>query len=466
MRGHLARRRITLIAVVAAAASILVAPTAPAADTTLAVGARGAVVSELQTRLAAAGHDPGPIDGVFGARTEAAVRALQQAHSLPVSGAVDAATWSALEVATTTPILTRGDRGDQVLDLQRRLSAAGYDPGPRDGMFGLRTVAAVGRFQTAISLPATGSVDQATWDQLAAVTVLFGQGSRGDGVVEVQTHLGTLGFSPGLIDGKFGLRTGAAVRAFQASLTLPVTGSVDPATLDALRTAAAGATQVVLGRGDLGDEVVALQTRLARVGFSPGPIDGKFGLRTESAIARFQRTFGLVSTGAADQVTLTRLVAFEREAERGYAAGYVAGGGAGQWRTLVGEVFARWGLDRTVCADDANLSTCVPGQVDNAIAVIACESNGVPFVVNTTSGVTGLFQHRMAYWSERVRRVQAHFPEFPSDASPYDPEHNTMVAALLVYESRGALVRNLASGGTISGGPHPWSHWSCRRVTS
>jgi hypothetical protein len=93
-----------------------------------------------------------------------------------------------------------------------------------------------------------------------------------------------------------------------------------------------------------------------------------------------------------------------------------------------------------------------------------CESKGVPFAVNLTSGVTGLFQHRMTYWAERVGRVRVQFPSFPADASAYDPKHNIMVAALLVWESRGALLRNLAAGNTMDEGPHPWSHWSCRRA--
>jgi membrane-bound lytic murein transglycosylase B len=41
---------------------------------------------ELQTRLSAAGFDTGTPDGVFGTRTEAAIRGFQQARGLPVTG--------------------------------------------------------------------------------------------------------------------------------------------------------------------------------------------------------------------------------------------------------------------------------------------------------------------------------------------------------------------------------------------
>jgi peptidoglycan hydrolase-like protein with peptidoglycan-binding domain len=48
----------------------------------------GSDVRELQRQLAAAGYDPGPIDGEFGPKTEAAVRAYQRAHGLKADGIV------------------------------------------------------------------------------------------------------------------------------------------------------------------------------------------------------------------------------------------------------------------------------------------------------------------------------------------------------------------------------------------
>ena len=53
-----------------------------------------------------------------------------------MTGVVDGATWSALGGASAVPLLTIGSRGAAVLDLQRRLIGAGYDPGPIDGAFG------------------------------------------------------------------------------------------------------------------------------------------------------------------------------------------------------------------------------------------------------------------------------------------------------------------------------------------
>jgi hypothetical protein len=60
-------------------------------------------------------------------------------------------------------------------------------------------------------------------------------GGRKPMVREAQKILRWRGFAPGPADGNFGPRTEAAVKAFQATVGLPVTGSLDPALLGLLR---------------------------------------------------------------------------------------------------------------------------------------------------------------------------------------------------------------------------------------
>jgi peptidoglycan hydrolase-like protein with peptidoglycan-binding domain len=56
------------------------------------------VVKEIQRALAEAGFDPGPIDGVFGHNTTAAVSAFQATNGLVVDGQVGQQTAAKLKV--------------------------------------------------------------------------------------------------------------------------------------------------------------------------------------------------------------------------------------------------------------------------------------------------------------------------------------------------------------------------------
>jgi peptidoglycan hydrolase-like protein with peptidoglycan-binding domain len=73
-----------------AAATAIVLMTVPSAT------ARDSAVTRAQEALKQAGHDPGPIDGVVGARTTAALRAYQQAQGLEPTGRLDDATLAKL----------------------------------------------------------------------------------------------------------------------------------------------------------------------------------------------------------------------------------------------------------------------------------------------------------------------------------------------------------------------------------
>jgi peptidoglycan hydrolase-like protein with peptidoglycan-binding domain len=56
----------------------------------------GSDVEALQVVLDQLGYSPGPLDGQFGRRTEAAVRAFQADHQLAADGLVGPLTWTAI----------------------------------------------------------------------------------------------------------------------------------------------------------------------------------------------------------------------------------------------------------------------------------------------------------------------------------------------------------------------------------
>ena len=137
-------------------------------------GCTGDAVKTLQEKLNAKGFNSGNVDGIFGAKTYAAVTAFQKANSLGVDGIVGKLTWAKLYDATpvnvtpvtTQPMLRTGSRGDAVRKLQELLNALGYDCGSVDGIFGSKTYAAVLAFQKANGLGADGIVGPLTWGKL------------------------------------------------------------------------------------------------------------------------------------------------------------------------------------------------------------------------------------------------------------------------------------------------------------
>ncbi|MDQ7092998.1 spore cortex-lytic enzyme [Desulfosporosinus sp. PR] len=63
----------------------------------------------------------------------------------------------------------------------------------------------------------------------------------------------------------------------------------------------------LLGRGSKGPEVQDLQSKLTQLGYVVGPIDGKFGPKTETAIRNFQKDHGLKVDGLAGTQTIKEL---------------------------------------------------------------------------------------------------------------------------------------------------------------
>jgi hypothetical protein len=134
-------------------------------------------VQTLQHLLRARGQNL-TVDGIFGPRTDAAVRAFQQQKALAVDGIVGPDTWSALIVT-----VRQGSQGDAVRGVQEEFQFRNLSGDPSkglqiDGIFGPRTDAAVRGFQDALhqdipSVTVDGIVGPVTWRALVSGMLSF-----------------------------------------------------------------------------------------------------------------------------------------------------------------------------------------------------------------------------------------------------------------------------------------------------
>jgi peptidoglycan hydrolase-like protein with peptidoglycan-binding domain len=148
-------RAILALPVVLAAA--VVTPQAAASDP---------AVAALQVGLHSRGLYKGPIDGISGPGTAAAIRRLQKRARITVDGVVGPQTKRALGRFARHPLgtrpLDRGKTGWDVASLQFRLAEHGFPSGPFDGIFGPRIDAALRRFQGWAGIESDGVAGQAT----------------------------------------------------------------------------------------------------------------------------------------------------------------------------------------------------------------------------------------------------------------------------------------------------------------
>jgi peptidoglycan hydrolase-like protein with peptidoglycan-binding domain len=139
-------------------------------------------------------------------------------------------------------------------------------------------------------------------------------------IAHVQTELRQLGYYAGPVDGSWGPESRAAMAAFQQARGLPASGQPDQASLNALAmTTASGAPAATASAPPPPAATAAAPTNLPSIaqvqgelrhlGYYNGRIDGRWGPRTRTAMARFQRSQGLPQTGQGDVRSMNALAA-------------------------------------------------------------------------------------------------------------------------------------------------------------
>ncbi|WP_051356643.1 peptidoglycan-binding domain-containing protein [Azorhizobium doebereinerae] len=129
-------------------------------------------------------------------------------------------------------------------------------------------------------------------------------------VAEVQKELARRGLYDGPADGLTGPKTEAAIRSFEQSARLRVTGEASDAVLAQLRRSgvpvppaglggAADVTGAIRPPGDVpaSPRVLAVQKTLAKLGYGPLKVTGRLSPETRQAVQRFERDRNLPVDG-------------------------------------------------------------------------------------------------------------------------------------------------------------------------
>jgi peptidoglycan hydrolase-like protein with peptidoglycan-binding domain len=231
----------------------------------------------LQKDLTTLGFYAGPISGVYGPQTTAAVSRFQKAAQLPVDGIAGQQTWAAINLALGNP-----NTGAVEL-LQTALTGLCYYDGSIDGVAGAGTEAALIAFQKQAGIKPDGRYGPATATALAKAwpgrpSSCSGGGSGGGGNVTGETA--TLG-GPSLRR-TFDLSSCTVVRG-----TIEATGSSGSINLGVDTEGGPGAQVVVKGGG------YGLQGNITKVAISS---NGQF--RMSGTWGNNNQAFNLVGTCA------------------------------------------------------------------------------------------------------------------------------------------------------------------------
>lgn len=238
----------------------------------LTVGDEGEDVLFLQLRLEDLSYFTGEADGNYGPETQAAVRRFQEdntARGLEVTGDADIST-QILAASAKYRTLRYNSSGEDVKDLQIRLSALGYYTGKISGDYLEGTQNGISNFQKNNGLEKTGVADPLTQEALYAFTAI----ARYDVPSPTPT--------PFSDDSWF------LVDETESNVPMPELPVM---------------FEKELKRDSKGEAVKKLQERMKLLGYFDGPISGNYQDKTIKAVQRIQTQNGMKATGRTDEAT-------------------------------------------------------------------------------------------------------------------------------------------------------------------
>lgn len=260
---------------------------------------RGNDVLELQRGLKSQGYYQGPLDGVFGEGTAAAVKALKRAAGLNPDDVVNARVWQALAGMCYMPAARRKlprpeGEVELVVDLNRRKLTVWANGEP------------YAEYPVAIGRP--GSPSQI--GEYRIVDKYYNPGGPfGTRWMGLSVPWGRYGIHGTNMPWSIGTAaSGGCIRMYNEHVEevfewVSVGTKVTIIGRD-LKSELRRPVRTPLKEGVVGKDVQYLQLVMREHGFDPGILDGVFGERLTAAVKRMQSYYGLPPTGSVGKIEL------------------------------------------------------------------------------------------------------------------------------------------------------------------
>jgi len=148
-----------------------------------AARSRADIITDIQRELSRRGLYDGPVDGMLGPKTDAAIRDFETAAKMKASGEPTETVLRAIQraplkteaaapkaPARSDPIAELIAPSQRVIAVQRALNDFGYGPVKATGNYGPETISAIQKFERDRKLPVTGQISPRLLRELAALT--------------------------------------------------------------------------------------------------------------------------------------------------------------------------------------------------------------------------------------------------------------------------------------------------------
>ncbi|HVR67738.1 MAG TPA: peptidoglycan-binding domain-containing protein [Verrucomicrobiae bacterium] len=271
-------------------------------------------VAAVQRALNDLGYSAGPVDGLMGGKTRAAIRAYQIDNNLPVSGEPSRTLYDHIQrtlTARVNPAPAPSVDSSSVVEIQTRLRDRGYNIAAINGTLDSSTTAAIRAFQGDAGMPVNGIANAALLDQLRVGSTATSRALTRAEVVRLQQALAERGYDTGPADGVIGPKVRGAIRTYQADASMPVTGEATRTLLTSLESDIGDDNDdedTGTANNDVGtSRLLQIEGELQRHGYYVGEFDGVADDQLRTAIRAYQTDAGLPVTGQANAALLDSL---------------------------------------------------------------------------------------------------------------------------------------------------------------